>query len=119
MRVTRRTMIMAGGALALGSGAALRATVLRDAVLAIYDSRLPESCTFAAQAKSRGIALLDIAHETVQLWRGVRAAHPHGQVVGLTAWSDLVIVRGVLQDRGRRLTYERQIAGHVFAWAMA
>ncbi len=41
-----------------------------------------------------------------------------GPVGGLTGWSDWVIVRGLLQEKGKRVKSQRQ-AGALFHWSMA
>jgi len=114
MRVTRRNMLKVSGALALMSGTGLRATLQRDAVLAVYDSRLPESYAFAHHAADAGIALTDIAVADQTHWRALRNA-PTGKIIGLTRWSDYVSARGALEDQRKRLRSE--IAqGRYFLW---
>jgi hypothetical protein len=117
MKLTRRNMIKTSGALALVSGTGLRATIPHDAVLAVYDSRIPKSCAFAQHAAAGGIALIDVAAEGRSRWTKLRAA-PQGRIIGLTQWSDYVSARGALEAQRKRLRSE--IAhGRYFLWEMA
>jgi hypothetical protein len=118
MNLSRRNMLKASGALALASGAGVRAAIRRDAVLAVYDSRLPESCAFAQHAAAAGVALVDVADADQTRWRTLRAAPKQGRIIGLTRWSDYVVARGALEDQRKRLRSE--IAhGALFLWDMA
>ncbi|WP_417320069.1 hypothetical protein [Emcibacter sp.] len=130
MRITRRKMIagagLAGAAMALGpSAGSLATTAGRKASLAIYDSRLPQSRVFAREMAGQGLKILDIAGEDAVLWRTIRRmARTPGDVIGLTRWSDLVLVRGFLEEGGRRMSAEealphRRRAGSTgFLWRM-
>jgi len=117
MKLTRRNMLKASGAAALVVSSGLRASGQRDAVLAVYDSRLPESCAFAQHAAAGGVALIDVAAEGRTRWAKLRAA-PQGKIIGLTRWSDYVSARGALEDQRKRLRSE--IAhGPYLLWEMA
>ena len=50
--------------------------------------------------------------------RDLRRLRPDGRVVGLTSWSDLVQVRGLLEQRGSRLHAQAR-CGRLFYWEMA
>ncbi|MFC7048786.1 hypothetical protein [Emcibacter nanhaiensis] len=110
MNITRRNLMagagMAGMAVALGPAArSLAGTAGEKARLAVYDSRLPKSRQFAREMTAQGLKTLDIAGEDAVLWRTVRRlARSSGDVIGLTRWSDLVLVRGFLEEGGRRMS---------------
>lgn len=80
--------------------------------MAIFDSRLPESRNFAAQAKADGLRLFDIAGEEENLWDRARAGFGLAEgeaVAGMTRWSDWLIVRGLLHERGRRVRHVMRV----------
>ena len=115
MRLDRRSFVKAGAAVSAlsGLGTAARAAATVPA-LVVYDSRLPASRTFAGGHTAPG---LDIAAEHGRLWRNVRTGLPAGRVIGLTRWSDLVILRGFAQEQGKRLRQERRV-GALFLWEL-
>jgi len=43
---------------------------------------------------------------------------PRGRVVGLTSWSDLVLARGLLEEKGLRLRAQAR-CGRLFYWEMS
>lgn len=117
MKVSRRNLIKAGAVTAVAATAAGRSAAAERPALVVYDSRLPESVAFAT---SMGGLKLDVAHEDRNFWATLRAGAPDGRVVGLTRWSDLVVVRGELEAQGKRLKAERQRDSHApFQWEMA
>jgi len=118
MRVARRNMLKASGAAMFLGITNLRARTPRNTSLAVYDSRLAGSRAFAAEARRKGIALVDVATTDHDLWRALRQAPSTGNIVGLTRWSDYVTARGALEDQRKRLRSE--IAnGPYFLWEMA
>ncbi|NBC36561.1 twin-arginine translocation signal domain-containing protein [Novosphingobium sp. FSY-8] len=120
-----RRSLLKGSALA-GAAAALplaSSTAHAAARLVVYDSRVAESRDFAAQ--HRGGLMLDmaVAHDDrFALLRGDLPAITH--VEGLTRWSDWLMVRGAMEERGLRLASETRIAApltgrdHLFRWAL-
>ncbi len=116
MKLSRRSLIKAG-AITAATAATLKSAAAQGPALIVYDSRLLESVVFA---QSLGGAKLDVAHEDHTFWAALRAGAPKGRVVGLTRWSDLVVVRGELEAQGKRLKAERQSDPHApFHWEMA
>lgn len=112
--IARRTLL-------IGAAAGMAATAARDmgpgppraAAYALYDSNLPESRAFAAEARAAGAALFDIAAQEAQFWRGVRAGFPRAQgaaLIGLTGWADWTILRGALEAQGLRVRRDQRIA---------
>jgi hypothetical protein len=115
MRLTRRTMIKSGaGVVALSSLGGTTAFAAPPALI-IFDSRLAESLAFARRYSAPRI---DVSREDENFWRALRAAAPDGAIIGMTSWSDLVVVRGYLEERGKRLKSETR-AGNLFGWTMA
>jgi TAT (twin-arginine translocation) pathway signal sequence len=110
MRVSRRTLLKSVGV--AGAATALPAqTFARNPALAIYDSRLPEGAAFGASATAMGLPTVDVAGGD----RAILKVARHGlsasdTVIGLTGWSEWVIVRGLLEERGKRLSQEKRIA---------
>lgn len=113
MRLSRRSFIKAGAA-ATAAAPALAFAVPRPA-LVVFDSRIAESRAFA---RAFAAPAIDIAREDADLWRQLRAVAPQGQVVGLTGWSDWVLARGFLEEKGKRLR-EEVATGQLFRWTMA
>ncbi|WP_091148994.1 hypothetical protein [Novosphingobium sp. CF614] len=119
----RRTVLKGTAALAaaapLAVGTAQGMTARR---LIVFDSRLPESASFAAGVAGQRFDLAR-AHETQ--WAELRGDLPEvGGVEGLIGWSDWTAVRGELESRGFRRTSEARIAAplsgkaNLFRWSM-
>jgi hypothetical protein len=92
-----------------------RALALPRASMLVYDSRLAQSRVLLGRRAPRAI---DVAHEHANLWRTLRGMAPHGRVVGLTSWSDLVLARSLLEEKGLRLRAEAR-CGNLFYWEMS
>ena len=118
MKLTRRTMLksaliaaaaatQAGRSVAAGSGAALIAW-------RVFDSRRPPSRAWLGFDAER---VIDVAPDAANRWVRLRALNPEGRVAGMTTWSDFVQVRGLLQEKGRRLRVEER-SGDLFYWEM-
>ena len=114
MKLSRRSLIKAGAVASLAATGTARAMAGTSPALVIYDSRLPESRAFAALVSAPRI---DVAHEDARFWKSLREAAPKGRIAGLTRWSDLVVVRGYLEEQGRRITTETR-QGLLFRWDM-
>jgi hypothetical protein len=125
MIVSRRSMLKAGAAAtATVSLPAFAAT--RFATLVLFDSRIPESRAFARTAGNVGTAMIDLAEVEATQWAELRAdLAGKRRVIGLTGWTDWVIARGFLEERGLRLTSETSVPApmsgkaHLFRWEMA
>jgi hypothetical protein len=116
MNVTRR-LVLKGALLAAASACAAtgRAAGMPSEPMVVYDSRLPQSRELLRQNSGRAI---DVADEHANFWRTLRGTAPRGRVVGLTSWSDLVQVRGLLEEKGLRLRAEAR-CGRLFYWEMS
>jgi hypothetical protein len=94
--------------------------------LAIFDSRIAESRTFAARMKVQGARLFDVASQDGSLWREARSGFglvKRSRIAGLTRWSDWVAVSSLLVEQGHRFgSHDKQRAAagpELFAWTMA
>jgi hypothetical protein len=124
MIVSRRSVLKAGAA--ASASISLHAFAANNfSTLVLFDSRIPESCTFARAANNSYGAMIDLADIETTQWISLRAsfAGKHS-VVGLTGWTDWVIARGFLEERGLRLTSETSVPApvsgkaHLFRWEM-
>jgi hypothetical protein len=115
MILSRRTVLQSGATIAAMSTSAGAAITAKRPALIVFDSRLQASRLFADQ---HGAPRIDVALEDASFWRTLRSAKLKGEIVGLTGWSDWVLVRGMLEENGKRLKAEAQ-AGGLFHWAMA
>ncbi len=115
MNLARRLVLK--GALLAAASATLtgRASAMPCASMIIYDSRLPQSRRLLGRYSWRAV---DLAEEHANLWRTLRGTAPRGRVIGLTAWSDLVQVRSLLEGKGLRLRLEAR-CGRLFYWEMS
>lgn len=122
MSISRR-MILKGGA-AISAAVTLPAIAsAQTQIVAVYDSRIPESRSFA---KTLGHALLiDVSAQEDLNWAGLRQElRGTRQINGLTGWTDWVNVRGLLEERGLRLTSQTSVPAplsgkaHLFKWEM-
>ena len=113
MRINRRTLLKNGSLVAgivatTGAGRAFEGPAI-----IIYDSRDLKSRAFAYRKPGPKI---DVAQEDVQMWRSLRTINKR-RVEGLTIWSDWVLVRGLLEEKGLRVKQEAKI-GSLFRWTM-
>jgi hypothetical protein len=120
MSVSRRTVLT--GAASISAVAAVPAfAVSRSATLVLFDSRIPESRSFA---KGR-LPQLDVARLDASRWAELRGGMSGiRQVTGLTGWSDWIVARGLLEESGLRLRSETSVPApisgkaHLFRWDM-
>ena len=113
MNITRRSLLkcaLVGAAAVLGTSR----TRPESGALLVYDSRLPQSLALKHGHAGRSI---DLAREHANMWGNLRRLRSSGRVVGLTSWSDLVQVRGLLEERGSRLRAQAR-CGRLFYWEM-
>lgn len=115
MILSRRTVLKSGVASALVAGAGVSHIASAAPALLVYDSRVAASAAFALCQPAPAI---DIATEDSALWRSLRAFGANGPVAGLTSWSDWVVIRGLLEEKGLRMTSETR-QDRLFRWTMA
>jgi hypothetical protein len=115
MSITRRSVLKGVlSAAAAASAGMVRAVSVPSVSMVVYDGRLPNSRSLHARHTARAI---DVADEHASRWRNLRAHSPKGRVVGLTTWSDFVLARGFLEEKGKRLRTEVR-CGKLFYWEM-
>ena len=116
MRLSRRSLLTSLlFAAAAGSAVAAGPRRGRPASLLVYDSRWPQSRALCGRLAEHAV---DVAHEHAHRWQSLRTVPAGGTIIGLTSWSDLVLARTLLQERGRRLRSETR-CGNLFYWEMA
>lgn len=102
----RRTALLLGGAAiaggALPAGAALEPTL---GVL-VFDTRSADALRIARAAE--GYRLMALVGDPVRFWRASLGEH-RGPVRGLTRWSDYLILLGLAEEQGLRLTRQNRI----------
>jgi hypothetical protein len=118
MSITRRSVLQGVliAAAAAGTGKTFAGTAIAGTPVSfvVYDGRLPQSRAWSNRYSSPAI---DVAHEHAHFWRNLRGGLPAGPVVGLTRWSDFVLVRTLLQEKGLRLRTQAR-RGDLFQWEM-
>jgi hypothetical protein len=120
MSVSRRTILK--GAATISAAASIPAIAATEAqALVIYDSRIPESHSFAVGRHPQ----LDIANLDASRWAELRGGMSGVRyVTGLTGWSDWIVARGLLEEQGLRLRSEAAVPApisgkaHLFRWDM-
>ncbi len=122
MKLTRRTLLKSAlvvGTAAIGTGAIgtqrVPAAASAPLGLRVFDSAL--SASRAWLGYQTGLAI-DVDNERGSRWAYLRSIETCGVVSGLTSWSDFVQVRGVLQEKGKRLRLDSR-RGDLFYWEMA
>lgn len=114
MLLSRRALIKSGVTISAIASVGGKATAFSSPKLVIFDSRSLASITFARRYAAPRI---DVAKEDEKFWRALRTASPEGRVVGMTGWSDFVIVRGLLEEKGKRLKGQMPTQ-RLFRWTM-
>jgi hypothetical protein len=111
---------VAGGALSVPLASAMPGTTGNLVVL--YDQRLADRTAFA-HFETRGVRCLALAGDPVRLWRGDAAqllGSRDTRLMGVTRWADLLIIRGLAAESGRRLQSEKlDRATGMFTWMIA
>jgi hypothetical protein len=111
---SRRYLLKASAATSLVLGYGAHAGLQTGSGLFITDSRLPESLVLA---RKLDLKILDIASENENMWASLRHFSHAGDVSGLTRWSDWVLIRGMLEEKGKRVRQQTRIGG-LFYWRM-
>jgi hypothetical protein len=125
MSLTRRSLLKTGAVLSAAATlpATARAVTGKAPDLLVYDSRLPESLV-AMQGKTASMTL-DLAQMEATNWSPLRTLPATiRSAQGLTGWTDWVLLRGTLEDRGLRFQSETSVPApvsgkaHLFRWKM-
>ncbi len=117
MRLSRRS-VMKAGLVAATAGATItqaEALAATQPVLVVVDSRIARSRALGSAHPSR---IVDIAAGDAHLWRELRQPITTGRIVGVSRWSDLVHVRGLLEEQGKRLRSDTRRNG-LHYWEMS
>lgn len=113
--LTRRTMLQGLLIAAGAAGAGASAWVGQDSMArAVFDSRIPDSLRWRDRL---ALPSIDIARQHANLWKELRAFAAGGTVAGLTRWSDHVLARSLLQEKGLRLRFQAH-RGSLYYWEM-
>ena len=116
MRISKRQFLAGSAAVGVGLYVAGRdmlgegdsAGAGRD-LLAVYDGRSDVGRAFAGQARSGGIATIDLAADPEVFWADARAGLGlrHGaRLIGLTGWDERVYLAAHLAERRMRVRHE-------------
>ncbi len=114
MTVTRRTMLQSALLVATAGSAGSIQALTAPAALVVFDSRKPHSLAFRDRHSARAV---DVAAEHATRWRSLRGWRATGRVVGLTTWSDLVLIRSLLGEQRKRVRTEVR-CGKLVYWEM-
>jgi hypothetical protein len=123
--ITRRDFAVGTALGAVAAAALLTERQASDWRVAIVDRRLAASGDIIRTAVVKGARVIDIEAEDAVLWRNVRSLDAmDGGVAGCTRWSDLVTVRGLLEEKGMRLRGQKLVVAQAseratpFLWVM-
>jgi hypothetical protein len=114
MTISRRNLLKSGIVAAAVSAGSTTVLASRSADLIIFDSSKPISVRFA---NTYFVRKIDVAHEDKNFWRNLRSDTGSRKIGGMTGWSDFILARGFLEERGKRLTIEKLQDG-LFFWEM-
>jgi Ni,Fe-hydrogenase III small subunit len=114
MKLTRRSFVATGSAATALLGTGSLTSAQAKPALVVYDSRIARSAAFA---QGHAAQRMDIASEGARRWRALRDVLPEGPVIGLTKWSDYVLVRGFAEEQRKRLKREQRV-GDLHLWEL-
>jgi hypothetical protein len=118
MTITRRMLLKSAvfaAAAATETGWVVAAVSASSPIeLRIFDSQAPASRDWLGPHVDWAV---DVSIERSNRWTQLRAVKPRGRVLGLTTWSDFVQVRGLFEEKGKRLQHESR-SGRLFYWEM-
>lgn len=128
-----RRQFMAGGAVAgvtaatsvaaqAGSQLDLWASAPRAAVV-LHDPRMQVPPEVLRRLDANGARIVALAGDPVWFWRSAAAAQaraPSTTLMGVTAWPDLLVFRGLAAETRRHLRYEKlDAATGAFIWMIS
>ncbi len=130
-RTTRRA-VLTGGGLAL-AGVALPSLGSGDrpelplddagALVVLQDPHLPLPIDVQRQLGRHGTRIVSLEADPVRMWRGAAApllAAPATRLLGVTSWPNFLLVRGLAEESGRRVRYQRlDSGGGAMVWLIA
>lgn len=119
----RRRDILCGAAAALfASGPAAAIARAGSPVLTVYTEDFPHALDFAWKTARIDGPVLALSGDLVTFFK-TRLADHRGVLQGYTSWSQYVVLRGLAEEQGLRLSAETQLPGAggraLFRWVMA
>jgi hypothetical protein len=118
MKLTRRTLLksaLIAAAAAQGRRSFAAGPGAAPIAWRVFDSRRTASRAWLGSSAER---VIDVAHEATTRWARLRSLNCAGRVTGMTTWSDFVQIRGLLQEKGKRLRVESR-SEDLFHWEMS
>jgi len=130
-RINRRAILAGAGATLFGTAFAARganaaldidAGDAGEAIVILQDNRhaLPDAMRQLAGSKAR---LIGLEPDPVRQWRGEAAAllaRRSTRLLGITRWPEFLMVRGLAEESGRRVRYQRfDAANGAMVWLIA
>jgi hypothetical protein len=112
--LSRRSVLKASAIAPLvltGTGA--RAQGHQGADLVVFDSRDEISRQFAER---QSVGLIDVVGEEANAWRTLRTIDTIGNVRGVTRWSEFLMARSFLEERGLRVRSSAVVPGNLILW---
>jgi hypothetical protein len=84
-----------------------------DVLRFVADDRFPEGKSLAAVAQREGYAVANPGGEIVSLFLGQGASWlaDDGAIVGITSYTDMMLMRDLARNAGRRMRYASALAG--------
>ncbi len=131
LRVSRRE-VLAGAGMALagsafpsqraGAASGIDAAVAGGATVMLQDVRYALPDSVRRQLAGNGVQLMQLAADPVRQWRGESAgllAVRTTRLLGVTRWPEFLLVRGLAEESGRRVRYQRfDVASGEIVWLM-
>ncbi len=80
------------------------------ALVVLQDAHLPLPADVQQHLDSQGARVIALEADPVRMWRGGHAAllgAPTTRLLGVTNWPKFLMVRGLAEESGRRLRYQR------------
>ena len=115
MILSRRQFVATGALASLAAGVTINGLMKPSASLVVYDGRIPESRAFA---NSHSAFSIDVADEHMQRWRSFRSSAVDGRWVGLTRWSEFILVRGFAAEQRKHVS-SHEFVGRLIAWEIS
>lgn len=131
-RLSRRDALAAAGITLAGGAFALRDTGhvsgpgrpdAGPVTVILQDGRHVLPDVLQRQFAGRGAQVIALAEDPVRQWRGESAAllaARSTRLIGLTRWPEFLLVRGLAEESGRRVRYQRlDAASGAILWLIA
>jgi hypothetical protein len=131
LRASRRDVLtgaglaLAASAMPATSPASALAGVAAEAgaLVVLQDPQLPLPADVQQQLSANGASALQLAADPVRMWRGEHApllAARATRLLGVTSWPNFLMVRGLAEESGRRVRYQRfDVANNAMVWLIA